>query len=79
MSDLITGTIRTVVPSIVSTFALFMAARGFELDEASLAGLESFLVGIAVAAYYVVVRLLGKKFPWAESLLGSTKKPEYKE
>lgn len=79
MSDLITATIRTVVPSIVGTFALFMGARGFELDAAALAGLESFLVGFAVAAYYLVVRLLAKKFPWVESLLGSTKKPEYRE
>lgn len=78
MNDIVIATIRTTVPAIVSAFTLFLGARGFDLDAAAIAGLEAFLVGLAVATYYVIVRLVGKKFPQAEILLGSTKKPEYK-
>lgn len=79
MNDLIIATIRTVVPSIVGTFILFMSARGLDLDEAAVAGLESFMAGFVVAAYYLVVRLVSKRFPQAEALLGFNKAPEYKE
>lgn len=79
MSDLVIATIRTVIPSIVGSFVLFMAARGFELDEAAVSGLEAFLIGLGTATYYVIVRLIGKRKPQAEILLGVAKQPEYKE
>lgn len=79
MSDLIIATIRTVVPSVVGSFVLFLAARGFELDTAAVSGLEAFLIGLATATYYVIVRLLGKKQPKAEYLLGVASQPTYEE
>lgn len=79
MNDLIIATIRTVVPSVVSTFVLFMSARGLDLDQAAVSGLEAFLIGLAVAVYYLGVRLLSIRFPQAEALLGVAKKPIYKE
>ena len=79
MNDKIIATIRTFVPGVVGSFGLYMAARGFELDAAALAGLEAFITGLAIAVYYFLVRLLSERFPWVEALLGSTKKPTYKE
>lgn len=77
MNDKIIATIRTFVPGVVGTFVLYMAARGFELDAAAIAGLEAFISGLAIAVYYLIVRLLSVKFPWVEALLGSKKTPEY--
>lgn len=79
MNDKIIATIRTFVPTVVGTFVLFLSARGFELDAAAIAGLEAFVSGVAVAAYYILVRLVSERFPWVEALLGSRKTPEYKE
>lgn len=78
MNDLIIATIRTTVPSIVTSFVLFLGARGFELDAAAISGLEAFAIGFCVATYYVIVRLVARKFPVVEALLGSRKTPEYK-
>lgn len=78
MSDLVIATIRTVVPAFVGTFVLFMAQNGISLDETAISGLVAFLVALFTAVYYVAVRLLGKRFPHAEVLLGATKTPEYK-
>ena len=78
VNDLIIATIRTVVPSFVGTFALMMADRGLQLDEAAISGLVAFLVSLLTAIYYVTIRLVGKKYPQAEILLGATKTPEYK-
>lgn len=75
MNDKIIATIRTFVPTVVSSFVLFMSARGFELDAAAIAGLEAFLVGLATATYYIIVRLLAERFPWVEILLGNKKAP----
>lgn len=79
MDNLVIGTIRTTVPSIVTSFILFLGARGFELDEAAAAGLEAFMIGFAVSIYYVIIRVLGHRFPWVEAFLGSKKTPEYDE
>lgn len=78
MNDLVIATIRTVVPSIVGTFVLLLGGWGVELDQAAQAGLVAFCIGLATGAYYVIVRVLSKKFPQLEWLLGVAKKPEYK-
>jgi hypothetical protein len=79
MNDLIIATIRTVVPSLVGTFVLFMSQNGIGLDEAAISGLVAFLVALFTGVYYLGVRLLSKRFPQAEVLLGFNKKPEYVE
>lgn len=77
MNDLIIATIRTVVPSLVGTFVLFLSQNGIGLDEAAVSGLVAFLVGLFTGMYYLAVRLLSKRFPQLEALLGFNKKPEY--
>ena len=79
MNDLVTATIRTVVPAFVGTFVLLLTNWGIELDEASQAGLIAFLISLATGVYYLVVRLVAKKYPQVEWLLGIGKKPEYKK
>lgn len=79
MSDLVIAAIRTYVPSLVGTFGVLMVARGIELDQAALSALESFIIAFGVAVYYMVVRLIAKRYPQAEALLGATKKPVYTE
>ena len=79
MSDLIIATIRTIVPAIVGSFVLILADRGIHLDEVAISGLGAFLIGLFTAIYYLAVRLLSKRFPQAEALLGFNKKPEYVE
>lgn len=79
MNDLAISTIRTVVPSIVGPFILLLARNGVELDAVAVAGITSFLIGLATGVYYLGVRVLAKKYPWVESLLGVAKKPEYKD
>lgn len=77
MNDLVIATIRTVVPSLVGTFVLFLSQNGVGLDEAAISGLVAFLVGLFTGIYYLAVRLLSKRFPQLEVLLGHSKKPEY--
>lgn len=78
MHDLVTATIRTVVPAFVATFVLLLTHYGVELDEAGVAGLTAFVISLATGVYYLAVRLVAKKYPQVELLLGSSKKPEYR-
>ena len=78
MSDLVNRLVRTYVPIAVGAFASWLLTLGIELDASSQAGLVVGLTGVLQALYYTVVTIVAKKFPWAERLLGSTKKPEYK-
>lgn len=78
MSNLITATIRTVVPSMVSYFSVWSSARGLELDAVTTTSIETAVIGVTVAAFYLIIRKLGKRWPWVEVLLGSKKTPEYK-
>lgn len=77
MSDFLTSLIRTYVPIIVGSFVGWLAVKGVSLDPNAIAGLTAFLGGLFSAVYYLVVRLLERKFPQVGILLGSTKKPEY--
>ena len=79
MNDLIIATIRTAVPSFVGTFVLLLSHWGMTLDEAGVAGLTAFLISLATAAYYLLVRVAAKKWPAIELLLGVAKKPTYKD
>ena len=79
MGDLITATIRTITPAMVTYFTVYMSARGLQLDSVTVTAIETAIIGIATAAFYLAVRVLGKKWPWVELLLGSKKTPEYKE
>lgn len=79
MSDLITATLRTAVPAMTVYFTTFLTARGVELDTATITALETALFGLLVAIWYALVRLVARKYPQLESLLGAAKKPVYVE
>lgn len=80
MNDLFTSYIRTAVPSLVGAVATWLATKGMELDEGTLAGLVAFLTGTLTMLYYLVVRMFEKyvspKFGW---LLGYPKAPAYRQ
>jgi len=75
MNDIVTGAIRTYVPLFVAAVVGFLADQGVILDDGASAGLVLFLSSLAGAIYYVVVRLIAKRFPWVEKFLGSSKAP----
>ena len=64
---------------MVAYFSLYSSTRGLELDAVTITAIETALVGLATAVYYLIVRTLAKKWPFLEILLGSRKTPEYKQ
>ena len=79
MNDLVISIIRSTVPTLVTTFVVVLANFGIELDNVAVAGLTAFLLSLCVGAYYAAVRLLAKRWPQLEWLIGWNKKPEYTE
>lgn len=79
MSNLVARTIRTAVPAAVGAFVLMLADRGIHLDDMAINGAVAFLVGLFTAIYYLLVRVIGKKYPWVEAFLGSTNQPDQKD
>ena len=78
MSDFITSQIRTVSPIVVGGLISWLATLGLELDAETQSGLVIALTGILQAAYYLIVRLLERRWPKVGVLLGSAKKPAYR-
>ena len=76
-SDFVTSLIRTYVPIIVGTVVGWLAAKGITVDSNAVAGLTAFLSGFFSAVYYLVVRVLERRYPQLGWLLGAAKKPEY--
>ena len=79
MNSFITSLIRTYVPIIVGAIASYLITLGVELDAETQAGLVVALTGVLQAVYYLVVRLIERKFPQAGVLLGSAKQVVYRE
>lgn len=71
--------IKTVVPFIVGWFISLLALKGIVVPPDTLDNLTNGLTLLVGTVYYVVVVLLAKKWPKFELLLGSMKKPVYKE
>lgn len=67
--------IRTYVPVAVGAFIAWLVTLGVALDPATEAGLTTALTGVVIAAYYTVVRLLEKRWPFLSVLLGSSQMP----
>lgn len=67
--------IRTYVPVVVGSLAGWLVSLGIDLDANAQAGLIVGLTGLFTAAYYTLVRLLEKRFPWLSVLLGSSQMP----
>lgn len=80
MTNFITSLIRTYTPILIGSLLSFLAVKyGFVVDEAIQAQLVAGLTGTIIAAYYLIARLLERKFPQFGVLLGSTQKPVYVE
>lgn len=77
MNNFFTSLVRTYVPLAVGALAAWLATKGLALDLETTAGLVIFLTGALQGTYYLVVRLLERKFPQLGVLLGSTQKPVY--
>jgi len=75
ISTLVPSLIRTYVPILVGGFIAWLVTRGVELDPTAEQGLTVAFTGILIAAYYTLIRLLEKKFPWVSVLLGSKQIP----
>lgn len=78
MNSYLTSIIRTWVPIIVGSVISWLATRGLSLDKSTADAATVAITGVAIALYYVVVRLFEKyvspKFGW---LLGIAKAPQY--
>lgn len=71
--------IKTLVPFVVGWLISLLATQNVVLPPDTLDGLTNGLTLLVGAVYYVVAVLLAKKWPKFELLLGSMKKPIYKE
>lgn len=77
MSATIVSLIRTWTPVAVGTLVSWLLTLGINLDPDTQAGLIAGLTGVLIAAYYGIVRVLERRWPWVGVLLGSTAQPEY--
>ncbi len=78
LSDTVISLIRTWVPVVIGAVLTFLATKlGIVVDEDSKTNAILAATAVVTSAYYAVVRLLEKKFPWAGLLLGSRRAPAY--
>lgn len=77
MTNTVLSLIRTYVPVGVGALVAWLVTLGIELSDDARNGLVVFLTGLAIAAYYTIVRLLEKRWPKIGVLLGAAKQPEY--
>lgn len=77
MRELIRSLIRTGVPLAVAAIVGYLADQGIVITgdlRTDLAALLTFGAGLV---YYLIVRVLGQRYPWVERLLGSPRPPTY--
>lgn len=78
MNNYVISLIRTWVPIGVGLLLTWLASSlHVVIDPSSQAGLVALCVAVLSAAYYALVRLLEKQFPWLGVLLGAVPKPTY--
>lgn len=79
MSDFVTSLIRTYVPIAVGAVIAWLTAKGLTINPNDVVGVVGFLTAIIQGLYYLVVRLLERKFPQFGWLLGQAKSVNYTE
>lgn len=80
MTNFVTSLVRTYVPILIGSVLSFLAVKyGFAVEPDVQNQLVAGLTGVVTAAYYLLARLLERKFPQLGVLLGSTQKPVYVE
>lgn len=77
MSATIVSLIRTWVPTLVGSLVAWLLVLGIEIDADAQAGLVVGLTGLLVSAYYGIVRVLERRWPWVGYLLGVPAEPTY--
>lgn len=73
--NLIPSLVRTYVPLAVGWVVTFLATLGISVTDDQRAALVSLLGTVVGALYYLLARLLEKKFPALTWLLGSPVQP----
>lgn len=77
--DTVPSLIRTWVPLAVAWAVGWLATLGVTVDAGAQSALASGIGAVVAAAYYAVVRLAEKRWPWVGKFLGSAKQPTYTE
>ena len=78
-SNFATSLIRTYVPIIVGALASYLLTLGVEIDADAQLGLVLFLTALLQGGYYLLVRVLERRYPKLGLLLGSESQPKYVE
>ena len=76
-NSFVTSLIRTWVPIIVGALVAYLVTLGIELDVDAQTGLVVFLTAFLQGAYYLIVRVLERRYPKLGLLLGSGSQPKY--
>ena len=76
-NSFVTSLIRTWVPIIVGALVAYLVTLGIELDVDAQTGLVVFLTAFLQGAYYLIVRVLERRYPKLGLLLGSESQPKY--
>ena len=77
MQDFVNSLIRTYVPLIVGAVAAWAVTLGLEIDANTQTSLIVVLTAALQGAYYLIIRLIERKFPKVGVLLGKASAPEY--
>ena len=77
MSNTVVSFIRTYVPVAVGALISWLVAHDIVLDEEAQTGLTIGLTGLVIGLYYLVARILERKWPIFGFLLGTKQQPVY--
>ena len=78
-NNFVTSLIRTYVRILVGALASYFLTLGLELDANAQLGLVTFLTALLQGGYYLLARILERRYPKLGLLLGSEAQPKYVE
>ena len=78
-NSFVTSLIRTWVPIAVGAVVSYLLTLEIELDEQAQAGLVVSLTALLQGLYYLIVRVLERRYPKLGLLLGVESQPKYVE
>jgi len=79
LTDYVLSVLRTAIPAGWGALAAWLASIGIDAGAEANVAAVTFLTGLAVAAYYALIRAIEPKLPafLRVILLGAARKPEY--
>lgn len=77
MSDFLLSLVRTWVPILVGAALSWLAVHGVVVDADAQAAAVVAITAAIQGAYYLLVRVLEKRWPGFGVLLGTRQQPEY--